>query len=92
MGKRWSPAEWMPLSDHAVQTETHTGVNIRGILQARTEWGYHFLLQGIVPTQGSNPGLFCPYTAGRFFSTSTTGKRLPLDPNRTHWKAFHQAP
>ena len=25
-GKRRSPAEWMPLSDHVVQTETHTGV------------------------------------------------------------------
>ena len=35
------------------------GSSIRGILQARTEWGCHFLLQGIVPTQGSNLGLFC---------------------------------
>ena len=31
-----------------------------GILQARIlEWGCHALLQGIFPTQGSNPGLLC---------------------------------
>ena len=34
------------------------GSSVRGILQARIlEWGWHFLLQGIFPTQGLNPGL-----------------------------------
>ena len=33
----------------------------------------HFLLQGICPTQGSNPRLSCPPAlAGRFFTTSAT--------------------
>ena len=33
------------------------GSTVHGILQARMGVGCHFLLQGIVPTQGSNPGL-----------------------------------
>ena len=35
------------------------GSSVHGILQARIlKWvGYHFLLQGIFPTQGLNPGL-----------------------------------
>ena len=40
------------------------GSSVHGIFQARVEWvaistgvGCHFLLQGIFPTQGSNPGL-----------------------------------
>ena len=34
------------------------GSSVRGILQARIlEWGCHALLQGIFPTQGSNPHL-----------------------------------
>ena len=35
------------------------GFSVHGIFQARVlEWvGCHFLLQGIFPTQGSNPGL-----------------------------------
>ena len=34
------------------------GFSVHGILQARVlEWGCHCLLQGIFPTQGSNPGL-----------------------------------
>ena len=34
------------------------GSSVHGILQARIqEWGCHFLLQGIFPTQESNPGL-----------------------------------
>ena len=34
------------------------GCSVHGISQARTlEWGCHFLLQGILPTQGSNPHL-----------------------------------
>ena len=32
----------------------------------------HFLLQGIFPTQGSNPRLMSPALAGRFITTSTT--------------------
>ena len=35
-----------------------TGASLHGILQARVlEWVAIFLLQGIFPTQGSNPGL-----------------------------------
>jgi len=34
------------------------GSSVHGILQVRLlEWGCHTLLQGIFPTQGSNPGL-----------------------------------
>ena len=34
------------------------GCSIQGVFQARVlEWVCHFLLQGIFPTQGSNPGL-----------------------------------
>ena len=34
------------------------GSSVHGIFQARgLEWGSHFLLQGIFPTQGSNLGL-----------------------------------
>ena len=39
--------------------------------------GYHFLLQGIFPTQGSNPGLLgLPALAGGFFTTGATWKTL----------------
>ena len=34
--------------------------------------GCHFLLQGIFPTQGSNPCLLC--IAGGFFTTEASGK------------------
>ena len=33
------------------------GSSVHGISQASPEVGSHFLLQGILPTQGSNPGL-----------------------------------
>ena len=37
--------------------------------------GCHFLLQGIFPTQGSNPSFLClPALGGGFFTTSATGK------------------
>ena len=37
--------------------------------------GYHFLLQGIFPTQESNPHLLAaPAWAGRFFTTEPSGK------------------
>ena len=32
------------------------GSSVRGMLQKNTGVGCHFLLQGIFPTQGSNPG------------------------------------
>ena len=36
------------------------GSSVRGIFQARIPGvGYHFLLQGIFPTWGSNPSLLC---------------------------------
>ena len=41
----------------------------------KTKIGYHALFQGILLTQGSNPGLFMsPALAGRFFTTSATWK------------------
>ena len=36
--------------------------------------GYHFFLQGICPTQGSNPHLKSPVLAGGFFTTEPPGK------------------
>ena len=36
--------------------------------------GYHFLLQGLFQTQGSNPSLLSLTLAGKFFSTEPTGK------------------
>ena len=51
------------------------GSSVRGILQARIlEWGCRFLLQGIFPTQGSNPGLLSPAWAGGFFTLSHLGR------------------
>ena len=36
------------------------GFSVHGILWTRIlEWGCHFLLQEIFPTQGSNPGILC---------------------------------
>ena len=46
---------------------------------SRQETGVHchFLLQGIFPTQGSNPHLFrSPALTGGFFTTSTTWEAL----------------
>ena len=42
----------------------------------RQEYCCHFLLQGIFPTQGSNPCLLrvSPALAGRFFTTASPGK------------------
>ena len=48
----------MKLLSHFGLFETLPGSSIHGIFQARIlEWVVHFLLQGIVPTWGSNPGL-----------------------------------
>jgi len=33
------------------------GSSVHGILQARIGMGFHALLQGVLPTQGSNPSL-----------------------------------
>ena len=33
--------------------------SVHGILQARTGVGFHAVLQGVFPTQGSNPHLLC---------------------------------
>ena len=38
--------------------------------------GCHALLQGIFPTQGSNPGLMSPALVGEFFTTSATWETL----------------
>ena len=43
-----------------------------GFTGKNTGVGCHVLLQGIFPTQGSNPCLMSPALAGGFFTTSTT--------------------
>jgi len=45
-------------------------------LGKNTGVGYHFLLQGIFPTQGSNSGLLSPALAGRFFTSGPPGKPI----------------
>ena len=55
------------------------GSSVHGILQARVlEWAAIFLLQGIFPTQGSNPGLLHSrqilYPLSLLGSPSLTGK------------------
>ena len=61
--------------------------SVYGILQARTldGVGCHFLLQGIFPTQGSNPhlpSLVSPALAGRFFTTNATWEALSEKENQ----------
>ena len=55
------------------------GSSIHGIFQARVlEWGCHFLLQGIFPTQRLNPGLLhCRQTLLQ--------SELPEKPQRGRW-------
>ena len=54
------------------------GSSVQGILQARILWvatvGCHFLLQGIVPTQGWEPA--SPALADKFFATEPPGKPI----------------
>ena len=45
-----------------------------GFSSKNTGVGFHFLFQGIFPTQGSNPHLLPPELAGRFFTTVLPGK------------------
>ena len=40
--------------------------------------GCHFLLQGILPTQGSNLGLLSLAMAGRFFTTAPVDVIIPF--------------
>ena len=51
------------------RTVAHQTPLPRGFPGENTGVGYHFLLQGIFLTQGSNPGLFSPALAGRFLAT-----------------------
>ena len=64
----WSLGKWYGESESEVVQSCPTlcdpmdcglpGFSIHGISPGKnTEVGYHFLLQGIFPTQGSNPGL-----------------------------------
>ena len=54
----WVCVSRSAVSDSATLCPSPPGSSVRGILQARIlEWAAHFLLQGIVPTQGSNLGL-----------------------------------
>ena len=54
------------------------GSSVHGILRARIlEWGCHFLLKEIFPTQGSNTGIL-HWQAGRFITTSATWEALNI--------------
>ena len=48
------------------------GIACQAPLGKNTGVGYHFLLQGLFPTQESNPCLLVSCLAGGFFTTSTT--------------------
>ena len=53
-----------------------SGSSVHGILQARIlEWVANFLLQGIFPTQGLNPGL--PHCGRTLYHLSHQGKLIP---------------
>ena len=70
------------LTLHDPMDRSPPGSSVHGILQARMlEWGCHALLQGILPVQGSNPGL-C--TAGRVCTIWATGQATVL----LHWFAL----
>ena len=59
-----------------------------GILQARIlEWGRLFLLQGIFPTQGSNPGL--PNCRRILYQLSPKGRPSVLNQRGKTIKLFH---
>ena len=63
---------------HGVETEQQQqncgtpGSSVHGTLQAISEVGYHCLLQGIFPTERSNP--MSPALAARFFTPEPPGK------------------
>ena len=51
-----------------------------------TRVGCHFLLQGIFPTQGSNPRLLgLPALASRFFTTSAISEMLNHEKKNMRW-------
>ena len=62
------------------------GSAVHGILQARIRVGCHFLLQGIFPTQGSNPGLL--HRRQILYHLSHQGSTWT---SYTHWQAFSKA-
>ena len=51
------------------------------------EVGCHFLLQGIFPTQGTNPSLASPALPGGFFTTGLPGK--PIHIHTELWMCVH---
>ena len=54
------------------------GLSVHGDSPGKnTGVGSPALLQGIVPTQGSNPCLMSPAMAGKFFTTSATQEGKP---------------
>ena len=58
--------------------------SVHGVLQENTGAGCHFLLQRIVPTQGSNLCLLhLPELAGRFFTTSAHNWILKICTSRS---------
>ena len=61
------------------------GSSVQGILQTRIlEWACHFLLQGIFPTQGSNPHLLL---GSWILDHGTTREALRCI--SIHWKTCH---
>ena len=56
--------------------------------------GCNFLLQGIFPTQGSNPHLLClpPWRAGRFFTTLPLSHLRSYEFRKTQWKGCVSLP
>ena len=59
------------------------GFSVHGILQARIlEWVFcRALLQGIFPTQGSNPHLLSPALSDRFFTLALPGSPISSGQN-----------
>ena len=53
-----------------------------------TRVGYHFLLQGIFLTQGSNPHLMSPALAGRFFTTSLRLAKIKRLQTIKYWQKY----
>ena len=68
-----------------LRTVTHQAPLSMGFSSKHTGVGYHALLQGIFPTQGSNLHLLTsPAFAGRFFTTSATWE-APQFPYLSHF-------
>ena len=73
-----SVAQWYPILCDLMDCSPPVP-SVQGILQARTLQCCHFFLQGIFPTQGSNPPLLHLLAlAGTFFTTEPPAEFLEL--------------